>query len=683
MDELGKQFGAHRSWLLLTALLLLLPLSHAQTENPGILWQSRNITYNALDSEFAGFWRGVLSMRLDGERIPTTTAVIPPGKLISEVLLEKGLYDGKGMPRQLDILTCLLNEQVCKTTVGKDGDLRAADASAKWTIQPNAEIVVPDIRFEPLVVHKPYAKVAGESLQDIVAKRQGCEQYDAACEQYVLNLNRRLDKPLDRSYEGKIVVPTKAYRAIIPFKDSADVEALIKSNAALATRAVSPAKVELRSPPAPAPGATAQTMGRARLLEAISHPLAKVPDLVFPGVAHSTVAVLDAWVDPKHCMLGNVQVWDPEKLGGLVDKAAECGESGASVRATDHGTHVVGLIGARLGAKAGPGINPYAFIHALCMDENQFTSPLYISNLMMRLLALYKTDPPDVVNMSFAYRPLAPGLNDVLLSTIKDARDETVFVAAAGNDKVQMSRDGACTIAPACYDLPNVIVVAALDQNLNEPKLWSDGADGADGSKAKGSNYGDRVHIAAPGQGILSTIAGDRVGIFDGTSQAAPLVAGAISLLYQYSSKHSASDVKDRAIYTSDLFSSLYDKLRGGRLNVTRLLEIKRAIVETRAGKTVLAAKRPQHQLVTFTEMGTERLIPVRFPQIQRMKFNAELNNYTLFYYEDEASPLQRAFVTLQGEIPTLNFSVEVPGASLRNEPIAISDIADYTAPMR
>jgi hypothetical protein len=668
MKEVGMQCRALRSCLLLTALALLLSPSHAQTDPAGILWQSRNITYNALDSEFAGFWRGVLSMMLDGAKLPTTTAIIPKGKLISEVLRERGLYDGKDMPRQLDILICLLNEQVCKTTKGKDGDLRAPDASARWTIQPNAEIVVPDVKFEPLVIHKPYQKKAGETLEDIVAQRQGCEQYDAACERYVMNLNRRLEKPLDRSYTGRIIVPTKAYRAVIPV---------------LATRAVSPAKVELRSAPAQAPIAAAQTMDRARLLHAISHPLAKVPNLAFPGTAHSTVAVLDSWVDPKHCMLGRVQVWDPEKLGGLVNKATDCGESGASIRATDHGTHVVGLIGASLGAKAGPGINPYADIHALCMDESQFTSPLYISNLMTRLLALYKTDPPDVVNMSFAYRPLSPGLNDVLLSTIQDAQDGTVFVAAAGNDKIAMSRDGACTVAPACYDLPNVIVVAALDQNVDEPKLWSESTDGADGSKAKGSNYGDRVHIAAPGEGILSTISGDRIGTFDGTSQAAPLVAGAISLLYQYSSKHSAPAVKDRTIYTSDLFSSLYDKMRGGRLNVTRLLEVKRAIVETRGGTRILAEKRPQNQLVTFTEIATERPIPVRFAQIRRMKFNADLNNYTLFYYEDETGPLQRAFVTLQGEKPTLNFSIEAPGGALRNEPIAIADIVDYTSPMR
>lgn len=683
MNERGGQLIVLRSWVLLTALSLLSPLSLAQTEPPGILWQSRNTTFNALESEFAGFWRGVLSMNLDGAKPPKTTAIIPQGKQISEVLRERMLYDGKSMPRQLDILTCLLNEHVCKATPGKDGDMRAPDASAKWTIQPNAEIVVPDIKFEPLLVHKPYDKTAGESLEDIVARRQGCVQFDAACERYVMNLNRRIDKPLDRSYAGKIIVPTKAYRALIPVVPGVDLETLMKSNAALATRAVSPAKAELRSTAgAPAPGSAAQLMDRVLLLQTISHPLAKVPNLVFPGTAHSTVAVMDAWVDPKHCMLDRVKVWDPEKLGGDVPKAADCGESGVSVRATDHGTHVVGLIGARLGVKGGPGVNPYAAIHALCMDEGRFSSALYVSNLMQRLLALYQDNAPTVVNMSFAYQPLA-GFADILRDTIVDAQHNTVFVAAAGNDKVNMSHEGACTVGPACYDLPNVIVVAALDQNADAPQLWSERAEGLDGSKPKGSNYGDRVHVAAPGQGILSTISGDRVGPFDGTSQAAPLVAGAVSLLHHQSSgMQSPADVKDRVIYTSDLFSSLYDKMRGGRLNVTRLLEIQRAIVVTRGGKIILAAKRPQHQRVAFTEVGTDRRIDLRFPLIQRLKFNADLNHYTLFFYEDEDGPLQRAFVMLNSE-PTLNFSVQDPGKPLRIEAVALVDIFDYTAPMR
>src|SRR5687767_2045869 len=112
---------ARNAGWLVVALGLVAAHAIAQTESASVLWQSRNITYNALASEFAGFWRGILTLNLEQGKVPTAAATVPAGRSISEVLREKGLFDGKDMPRQLDVLTCLLNSQVCRATPGKGG----------------------------------------------------------------------------------------------------------------------------------------------------------------------------------------------------------------------------------------------------------------------------------------------------------------------------------------------------------------------------------------------------------------------------------------------------------------------------------------------------------------------------------------------------------------------------------
>ena len=85
----------------------------------------------------------------------------------------------------------------------------------------------------------------------------------------------------------------------------------------------------------------------------------------------------------------------------------------------------------------------------------------------------------------------------------------TIVIAAAGNNGNQTK------FYPAA--LQNVVAVASSDPN---------------DTRSGFSNFGDWVHVAAPGSGIMSTTKGGGYGFSSGTSMACPVVAGLAGLVF-------------------------------------------------------------------------------------------------------------------------------------------------------
>ncbi|HNB72671.1 MAG TPA: S8 family serine peptidase [Acidobacteriota bacterium] len=149
------------------------------------------------------------------------------------------------------------------------------------------------------------------------------------------------------------------------------------------------------------------------------------------------------------------------------------------------------------------------------------------------------------------------GYSKALEEAIQRANDQGIlFVAAAGNDETNTDKD---PNYPSCYNVPNVISVAALNNNDD---------------LAVFSNYGENtVHIGAPGVEVYSTIPNGQYAYYSGTSMAAPYVSGAAALVLSKTPDLKAADLKARLLDSAVPVKSLKGKIKtGGRLNANQAL---------------------------------------------------------------------------------------------------------------
>ena len=151
------------------------------------------------------------------------------------------------------------------------------------------------------------------------------------------------------------------------------------------------------------------------------------------------------------------------------------------------------------------------------------------------------------------------GYSQALYDAIERAdKADILFIAAAGNNG---TNNDVQAHYPSNYSLPNVIAVAAST---------------VDDKLAGFSQYGfNSVHLAAPGEGILSTTPGGQYASFSGTSMATPHVAGAAALIKSLNPAYTAEQIKTKLLNTTDSVQSFATKtITGGRLNLYNAVEI-------------------------------------------------------------------------------------------------------------
>jgi hypothetical protein len=222
---------------------------------------------------------------------------------------------------------------------------------------------------------------------------------------------------------------------------------------------------------------------------------------LFAGSKARTLCVVDTGVDPTHPDLAP-NLWHPNAVSAshgrdLVNRDDDPSDDAG------HGTHVAGIAAAVL--RNGYGIAGVAQERIMAVKVLAANGSGEEIDLAMGI-AWCATHGAHVITMSLGTSTDSKAVH----RAVKHAADRNILlVASAGN-----GGPCGCVHYPAAY--PEVISVGAVMP---------------DGKPAPYTTVSATVDLSAPGYRIASTLPGGRFGALNGTSQAAPFVAGAAALL--------------------------------------------------------------------------------------------------------------------------------------------------------
>lgn len=282
------------------------------------------------------------------------------------------------------------------------------------------------------------------------------------------------------------------------------------------------------------------------------------------------VAIIDSGLDTGHPDLAaNLWVNPGEIAGNGIDDDGNGyiddvhgydfggGDSDTSDDIIGHGTHVAGTVGAVGNNGVGVvGVNWNVKLMACKFADGAGNLDIAAG---IEAIEYAVAHGARVSNNSWG----GYGFSQALYDAVRMAgQNDHLFVAAAANDANDNDQNPAY---PASFDLDNVIAVAATDRN---------------DQLANFSNYGlTTVDLGAPGVAILSTLplAGSQMGAnygeAQGTSMAAPHVAGAAAILLSVDNRLSHAALKAALLDNADPIPALGGRcVTGARLNLFNAL---------------------------------------------------------------------------------------------------------------
>jgi subtilisin family serine protease len=698
--------------LLLTVTVFFANPGRGASQEPEYNWYSEPKNPAAIGFDIVTLY---VSLR-EHNALPLEQYEDRDGKPVVDIMRDRSHFAGPVFPLALDRLLCELNRHVCKVV----NDPKAGAPRFVWSGGVGTTYTLPAVTFDSYRTPNIYQKKSGELVPDIVVNKVwGCVRFDQACRDVIAHLNPSLKNPFDPSYAGPLVLPTFAVKTrvdglealkVTPNTPTAAQQAAGQATPQIQKQAADEQRKKVlreeaihelyRSGKTADKPASTQSIQKnipssspyriesshlpdfhygthqQQLFRLIRHPLDQ--GSLDPGVYRNkvVVAVIDGWVDPTHCEFvgaGAVQKFKnrprpaPPSDASPAPINTTCADPVVDGVPTDHGTHVAGLIAAKINGIGIVGINPFAHIVTYEADDSQ---PFAVGQLVDDAVTV---EGARIVNISMT-TPVTG--NDPVLDRINRLKDSVLFVAAAGNQGLPV--DDQCSLYPACYHKkPNVITVVALDSNADAPGVWTAG-------QGRGSNSGTSFHLGVPATGIVSSAVGGQYRRLTGSSQAAPIVTATASLIYMQKQSLSPLQVKERLIYTSEFFSQLRDKIFGGRLNIERALAIDEDVIVKTNNGILRGTVRKQNVSFFYTAFADaeETKIPLRF--LKRIIRDPAGGAFPFTVLDvvsrDGARELERHFDVKARETYTLTMKVRLPGGATRTETVRLDEIADYTS---
>lgn len=256
-----------------------------------------------------------------------------------------------------------------------------------------------------------------------------------------------------------------------------------------------------------------------------------------------TIAILDSGIDTKH----------PDFSGRLVPGYNFIDKNTNVEDVRSHGTKVAGAAAATLNNALGvASVAGQAKIMPIRISDS--TGYTYWSN-MAAGLTWAADNGARIANMSFNG---VAGSSSVL-SAAKYMKDRGgLSFVSAGNDNID----------PGYANTDVLIIVSATDSN---------------DAKASFSNFGDHVHLAAPGSGIYSTTWGQTYASVSGTSFSAPIAAAVAALVMSANPKLTSTQVEQILFKTAvDLGTAGRDIYFGyGRVDAAKAVTMALSTVST------------------------------------------------------------------------------------------------------
>lgn len=289
---------------------------------------------------------------------------------------------------------------------------------------------------------------------------------------------------------------------------------------------------------------------------------------------NTVIAVIDTGIDTQHPALRNALWKNPGETGldatgsdkskngidddknGFIDDVSGWNFVSNSSDISDnhgHGTHIAGLLVADSPELRGQALGAKIMVLKYFDPQAPVSGNLMTSVRAIKYAILMGA---HIINYSGGgLEPFEPEKRAIELAL----KSQIPVVAAAGNESTNADALG---FYPASYGFDNIISVAAL---------------GRSGARVPSSNWGpQRVHLAAPGEKILSTYLNGSFAEMTGTSQATAIVTALLAQIRENSKGTNYLDWIKTLKASTEFNASLVGKISvPGNVSLQRALYMK------------------------------------------------------------------------------------------------------------